>query len=228
MIPDLAASLGGDDAAADNVVVSATNGDDVVTVVGAGTNVAVDGLAAQVDVVGGIAGSDRVTVNALAGDDVVDASALAATAALLTADGGDGDDVLLGGDGNDVLLGGADDDVLLGGLGNDVIDGGPGDNVVIQSLTADRVTVGDRGRRGLAGGPRPHRRRQDRARDRRPGAGTPPRRAQPARSLSARFRRRQNGSFSSGAGPPARHRPLRMMRGPARTRNDARHDAALR
>ena len=83
---------------------------------------------------------DRVTVNALAGDDVVDASGLAASAALLTADGGDDDDVLLGGAGNDTLLGGDGDDVILGGPGADVIDGGAGDNVVIDSLAANVVT----------------------------------------------------------------------------------------
>jgi hypothetical protein len=73
----------------------------------------------------------------------VDASGLAADAALLTADGGAGDDVLLGGAGDDTLLGGAGDDVILGGLGNDTIDGGTGDNVVIQSLGANRVRSAD-------------------------------------------------------------------------------------
>jgi Ca2+-binding RTX toxin-like protein len=64
---------------------------------------------------------------------------VAATAALLTLDGGDNDDVLLGGAGNDTLLGGAGDDVLLGGPGSDISDGGTGDNVVIDSLTAGSV-----------------------------------------------------------------------------------------
>ena len=50
----------------------------------------------------------------------------------LTADGGDGDDVLIGSAGNDTLHGGAGDDVLIGGGGQDILDGGPGDNVVIQ------------------------------------------------------------------------------------------------
>ena len=67
--------------------------------------------------------------------------AIAAGSALLTLDGGDGDDVLLGGAGNDTLLGGAGDDVLIGGAGTDTLDGGPGDNVVIQSLGADAVTA---------------------------------------------------------------------------------------
>ena len=87
--------------------------------------------------------NDRLTVNPLAGDDVVDASGLAAAAIRLTADGGDGDDVLLGGDGDDVLLGGDGDDVLLGGPGIDVIDGGPGDDVEIQLVASIRVVNGE-------------------------------------------------------------------------------------
>jgi Ca2+-binding RTX toxin-like protein len=110
-----------------------------VTVTGAGPTVQAAGLSALVSAPGAVTGSDRLTVNALAGDDVVDASGLAANSALLTGDGGDGDDILIGGDGNDTLLGGAGDDVLLGGPGLDTIDGGPGDNVVLQSLTADNV-----------------------------------------------------------------------------------------
>jgi Ca2+-binding RTX toxin-like protein len=136
---DLAAPGGVNDAAADNVVVNATNGDDVAIVSGSGTNASVLGLAARVDVAGAFAGSDRITVNALAGDDVVDASGLAANAALLTANGGEGDDVLIGGAGNDTLSGGAGDDVLIGGAGTDVLDGAPGDDVVIQLAAANTV-----------------------------------------------------------------------------------------
>ncbi len=132
IVTDLAASIGGDDAAADNVVVNATNGDDVATVTGAATSAEVSGLPALVSVSGAIAGSDRLTVNALGGGDVLDASGLAADSALLTIDGGLGDDVLIGGDGNDTILGGDGDDVLIGGPGPDILDGGAGDNVVIQ------------------------------------------------------------------------------------------------
>jgi Ca2+-binding RTX toxin-like protein len=137
---DLAAGGGGDDGAADNIIANATNGDDVATVAGSGPNVQVNGLAARISVSGAIATNDRVTVNALAGADVLDATGLAAGSALLTLDGGDGDDVLLGGAGNDTLLGGAGDDVLIGGPGADVIDGGTGDNVVLDSLAANVVT----------------------------------------------------------------------------------------
>ena len=106
------------------MIVNGTNGDDVVLAVGDASGDAVLGLAAQVNITGAEAANDRLTVNALAGDDVVEASGLAAGAIQLTADGGDGNDVLIGGDGNDVLLGGAGDDVLIGGPGIDVLDGG--------------------------------------------------------------------------------------------------------
>jgi Ca2+-binding RTX toxin-like protein len=137
---DVVADVGAADAAADNLITTATNGDDVVSVAGAGPNATVTGLSARVTMAGVTAGSDRLTVNGLAGDDVLDASALEASSALLTLDGGDNDDVLLGGAGNDILLGGNGDDVLLGGLGTDVNDGGPGDNVVIDSLGVNTVT----------------------------------------------------------------------------------------
>jgi Ca2+-binding RTX toxin-like protein len=146
VVADLAAPGGGDDNAADNVVVNATNGGDVVSVVGAGRNAQVSGLSPLVSVSGTGVG-DRLTVNALAGNDVVDASGMAADAALLTIDGGDGDDVLAGGAGNDTLLGGAGNDVLLGGPGNDTLDGGTGGNVVLQGTgtgTVSSATTADK------------------------------------------------------------------------------------
>src|SRR4051812_11311616 len=135
-LTNVAQDLGGNDAPADNVIVNATAGDDVVTVTGSGPSADVTGLSARVSVNGAVAGSDRITVNALAGDDVVEASGLAADSALLTESGGDGDDVLIGGQGADTLLGGAGDDVLIGGPGNDILDGGTGSNVVLDSIAA--------------------------------------------------------------------------------------------
>ena len=52
----------------------------------------------------------------------------------LTANGGDGDDVLIGSAGNDILTGGAGDDVLIGGPGQDILDGGPGNNILLQDV----------------------------------------------------------------------------------------------
>jgi Ca2+-binding RTX toxin-like protein len=125
-------NLGNTDGAADRVIVNGTSSDDVVQVVGDANGTSVFGLATQINITGTEAANDRLTINALAGDDVVEASGLQVTAIALTADGGDGNDVLIGGDGADVLLGGAGDDVLLGGLGLDLLDGGDGDDIEIQ------------------------------------------------------------------------------------------------
>ena len=141
---DLAMS---NDGAADNVIVNATNGDDVVLVNGDAGATSVVGLPARVNITATEAANDRLTVNALAGDDVVEASGLQAGAIQLTADGGQGNDVIIGGAGNDTLLGGPGDDVLLGGGGTDVIDGGDGDDIEIQLAPAGAtqlVASGDR------------------------------------------------------------------------------------
>jgi Ca2+-binding RTX toxin-like protein len=129
---NLAAAGGAGDAQPDTVIVSGTNGDDVALVIGDASGSSLFGLAAQVNITGAESANDRLVVNALAGDDVVEASALQASGIQLTANGGDGNDVLIGGDGNDVLLGGAGDDVLIGGPGIDVLDGGDGDDIEIQ------------------------------------------------------------------------------------------------
>jgi Ca2+-binding RTX toxin-like protein len=137
---DLAAVGGVGDAQPDNVIVQGTSGDDVSVVFGDASGASAVGLATQVNVTGAEAANDRLTINTLAGDDVVDASSMTAAAIQLTADGGDGNDVLLGGAGNDVLYGGPGDDVLIGGGGIDVIDGGDGDDIEIQSIGLDTVS----------------------------------------------------------------------------------------
>ena len=138
---DLSVVAGGGDAQPDSIIVQGSNGDDVALVVGDASGVSVLGLAAQVNIIGSEVANDRLTVDALAGDDVVEASGLAAGAIQLTANGGDGSDVLVGSDGDDVLTGGAGDDVILGGLGIDVIDGGDGDDVEIPLVgDGDKVT----------------------------------------------------------------------------------------
>ncbi|HKH32397.1 MAG TPA: calcium-binding protein [Gaiellaceae bacterium] len=136
---DLAAG-GVGDAQPDTVIAQATNGDDVGIVFGDASGVAAIGLAAQINITGAEAANDRLTLNMLAGDDVVDASGLTAGSIQLTANGGDGADVLIGGDGNDVLTGGAGDDVLIGGPGIDIIDGGDGDDIELQFVGGDTVT----------------------------------------------------------------------------------------
>jgi Ca2+-binding RTX toxin-like protein len=147
---NLAAVGGGDDGAADNVIATATQGDDVVVLTGQSGTANVVGLAAAISVSGATAGADRITVNTLGGDDVVDGSGVSADSALLTLSGGAGDDVLLGGAGNDTILGGAGDDVLLGGPGIDVLDGGDGDDIEIEGAAAARLAGGGTGQEWLS------------------------------------------------------------------------------
>ncbi len=131
---DLAGTLGGGagDGAADQVIVNATAGGDVLNVSGSGGNATVSGLAATVGIAHAEAATDNLAIHALAGDDVVEAPGLAADAIGLRVDGGDNNDVLVGGSGNDTLNGGPNDDVLIGGPGTDTLDGGTGNNTVIQ------------------------------------------------------------------------------------------------
>jgi Ca2+-binding RTX toxin-like protein len=129
---NLAATGAAGDGSADDVVVNATDGDDVAQVFGGPGGAAVIGLSAAVNVTGGEAASDRLTVNLRAGTDVLEASGLAAGAIGLVANGGDGSDALIGSAGNDTLSGDDGDDILIGGPGQDLLDGGAGDNVILQ------------------------------------------------------------------------------------------------
>jgi Ca2+-binding RTX toxin-like protein len=124
--------LGGADNANDTVVINATNGNDVINVTNNNGVVSVTGLSTDVTI-SNFEANDRIVINGLGGDDVITASGL--TGMLFTANGGDGDDVLIGSAGNDILTGGAGDDVLIGGGGQDVLDGGPGNNTVFNAAT---------------------------------------------------------------------------------------------
>src|SRR6266436_1378816 len=128
---DLGAQPGspGGDGAADTIVINATNGNDAITIVNNNGIVTVSGLPEAVTI-SNFEANDRIVINGLGGDDAIVASGL--TGMLLTANGGDGDDVLVGSAGNDTLNGGNGDDVLIGGPGQDTLDGGPGNNILIQ------------------------------------------------------------------------------------------------
>jgi Ca2+-binding RTX toxin-like protein len=111
------------------VIVNGTNGNDIVDVVGAGTSVAVVGLAAQVNVTNSEGANDALVINTLGGNDGITATTLPAGITNLTVDGGAGDDTILGSQGADVQRGGDGDDFVFGDNGNDVAFLGAGDDV---------------------------------------------------------------------------------------------------
>ena len=126
---DLAAAIGGaaGDGQPDTVTVNGTNGDDVIVSQGQNGRATVAGFAALVRIVNAEPANDRLLVKALAGNDVSIAAGLAASSIGYTADGGEGDDILIGSDGDDVLNGEAGDDIVIGGPGADQISCGPGE-----------------------------------------------------------------------------------------------------
>jgi Ca2+-binding RTX toxin-like protein len=136
---NLAGANGSADNLADTIVIDGTSGDDVIHLVSSGNTVTVFGLGAAFTITN-FDSNDRIVINGLSGDDVIEASGLN-LGINFTADGGDGNDILVGGAGNDVLLGGAGDDVLIGGDGLDTLDPGAGDNVSIQSLVSNNAML---------------------------------------------------------------------------------------
>jgi Ca2+-binding RTX toxin-like protein len=127
------------DGQVDTVVLNATSANDVITVMNSGGSIIVSGLSATV-AISGFDATDQLVINGLGGDDVITASGLSGIQ--LTANGGDGDDVLIGGASPATLSGGAGDDVLIGASGADVLDGGSGDNIVIENGPAPSAAIG--------------------------------------------------------------------------------------
>ena len=86
--------------------------------------------------INGQGGNDSLTIDDLTGSDVQsvifsggagnDFLNAINTLTPVTADGGDGDDILIGGAGDDILIGGNGADLLIGGGGNDILIGGNG------------------------------------------------------------------------------------------------------
>ncbi|MEM9151492.1 MAG: calcium-binding protein [Cyanobacteria bacterium P01_F01_bin.3] len=90
--------------------------------------------------VGDLSGSDvqSVIFSGGEGNDFLNGSG---TATPITADGGDGDDILIGGTGDDILNGGNGSDLLFGGGGNDLLIGGEGADTF--RLAVDDILTGD-------------------------------------------------------------------------------------
>ena len=78
--------------------------------------------------------TENLLINSLGGNDDITIGAVNGLI-LVTANGGDGDDIMRGGDGPDVLNGDAGNDTITGGAGLDVLNGGDGND----TLTGDRA-----------------------------------------------------------------------------------------
>jgi Ca2+-binding RTX toxin-like protein len=123
------------DGVVDTITINATNDDDVITIKNVGNGVVnvhmldeATGVTRDVTI-SNFDATDKIVINGLGGDDIIDATGL--TGMQLTANGGNGDDILIGSAGNDTLTGGAGDDTLVGNGGQDILDGGPGGNVIL-------------------------------------------------------------------------------------------------
>jgi Ca2+-binding RTX toxin-like protein len=127
---NLAGTIGGSagDGAADVVIANATNGNDIIDVVGAGSSVSVLGLAARTNITNSEGANDTLVVQAQGGDDAITATTLPAGVTKLVLDGGAGDDTILGSQGADTILGGEGNDFAFGDNGNDVAFLGAGDD----------------------------------------------------------------------------------------------------
>ncbi len=121
---------GAGDAQPDRLILTGTNGDDSVEVLGAGSSYGVVGLHAFVKVAGSEGALDTLAINLLGGADNLSATTLPADVVQLTVDGGTGNDRLFGSAGRDNLFGGDGDDIIDGQRGDDFIILGAGDDVV--------------------------------------------------------------------------------------------------
>ncbi|WP_076865758.1 beta strand repeat-containing protein [Bradyrhizobium mercantei] len=125
VLVDLSATAGSGtgDGAADTVTVEGTGGVDQIMVTQSGGTILVDGLPAEVAILGQEAANDELTIEGFGGADVIDASGLGAASIKLVIDGGAGDDVITGSAGDDQIILGAGDDtyVFKAGGGSDVV-----------------------------------------------------------------------------------------------------------
>jgi len=120
---------GAGDGAVDQVTVTGTGGNDQISVFGAGTEVSVVGLPAEVRLEH--PDGDTLGINSGAGNDTINASTLPAGLVGLTIDGGAGNDTIIGSQGADTLIGGDGADTVVGGRGNDTAFLGAGNDTFV-------------------------------------------------------------------------------------------------
>jgi Ca2+-binding RTX toxin-like protein len=165
---DLAGVAGGADGALDNVAVTGSAANELITVTTSAGVLSVIGLKAQVTVAHFDA-NDLLGVNGSDGNDTISAATMKANSVQLsmyggdgrdvvtgsaggdTLDGGSGADILRGGGGSDQLHGGQHNDRLEGGAGKDILIGSSGDDKLLGGLGEDSL-LGDQGNDTITGG----------------------------------------------------------------------------
>lgn len=139
-----------------NLVVTGTNGNDVIVVSQVGSNFSVNATGRALGSFSTAMGILGITVDARDGNDVVTVSSQITLAATLMGGkgsdilnggsgndsiyGGDGTDYVFGNDGDDYLSGDAGTDYVYGGNGNDQLLGGAGDDWLFGGLGTDLFT----------------------------------------------------------------------------------------
>lgn len=98
-----------------------------------------------------VAAIEQASLTGSAGADTIDASGLTVATAVVTLDGGAGNDSLRGTGGNDLIFGGDGNDTLRGGAGNDTLDGGIGNDGLSGAAGNDFLNAGDGNDTGFGG-----------------------------------------------------------------------------
>jgi Ca2+-binding RTX toxin-like protein len=124
---DLRGTSGGGNGRVDSVDIEGAAGGSHITAIQTGSTILVNGLAAQITVLGYEVVNqsliDHLSFHGLNGDDVIDASSIAGP--LFVEDGG-GNDIVRTGSGNDNVNGGPGDDQVFMGDGADIFQWNPG------------------------------------------------------------------------------------------------------
>ncbi len=142
-----------------NVTVNAGGGNETITVEGRTTDddvqvtspaagtISIEGLTYDVNLTNS-ATTDNLVINGNVGNDTIDVASGVETSVTSTINGGAGNDTLTGtfntangGDGDDLIIGGANDQTINGGAGEDTFVGGAGNDTIDGGTEFDTILI---------------------------------------------------------------------------------------